>query len=105
MTSTKLETDSQNEDGARAGANGSEEGSAAFSRAFAAFGRVGAALETARAIDDVLRAIVHEVRTLVGGERCSIHLREEKAGLFRGCVGGGGARSMEYINGSPPGIR
>jgi DNA-binding PucR family transcriptional regulator len=104
MTSTKLETDSQNEDGARAGANGSEEGSGAFSRAFAAFGRVGAALETAREIDDVLRAIVHEVRTLVGVERCSIHLREEKAGLFRGCVGEGGERSMDYIKRSLAGI-
>ena len=106
MRSTKVEADAQHADGAAEGANESaaDEGRP-FLHVLAAFGRVGAALESAREIDDVLRAIVHEVRMLVGVARCSIHLRDEKAGLFRGCVGeGGDDRSMEHIKRSLAGM-
>jgi DNA-binding PucR family transcriptional regulator len=104
MRSTKVDTDAQSANGAGPGACDSADGTVAFANAFAAFGRVGAALETAKEVDDVLHVIVHEVRTLVGVERCSIHLREEKAGLFRGCVGEGGERSMDYIKRSLAGM-
>ncbi|MEA2471684.1 MAG: hypothetical protein QOE38_2683, partial [Thermoleophilaceae bacterium] len=60
---------------------------APLDRAFAAFARVSAALERAGAVDDLLRVIVCEVRDLVGVRRGSVVLRDEKVGLFRGCVG------------------
>ena len=69
----------------------------ALARAFAAFARVGPALECAGAVDDLLRVIVCEMRKLVGVERCSISLRDEKAGLFRGCVGQGGDEIIDAI--------
>ena len=67
----------------------------ALARAFAAFARVGPALESAGAVDDLLRVVVCEVRKLVGVERCSIALRDEAAGLFRGCVGQGGDKNID----------
>jgi GAF domain-containing protein/sugar diacid utilization regulator len=77
----------------------------ALARAFAAFARVGEKLEKARDVDELLKAIVHEVREMVGVERCSIHLRDEKAGLFRGCVGEGGERNMDsYVKRSLAGM-
>jgi GAF domain-containing protein/sugar diacid utilization regulator len=104
MRSTKVEADAQRGNGTALGASDPAHDGAAFASAFAAFGRVGAALETAKEVDDVLRVIVHEVRALAGVERCSIHLRDEKAGLFRGCVGEGGERSMDYIKRSLAGM-
>lgn len=66
-----------------------------LSRVFSAFARVSAALERAGAVDDLLRVVVCEVRELVDVERCSIVLRDEKAGLFRGCVGQGGDENID----------
>lgn len=58
-----------------------------FDPAFAAFSRVTSALETAESLDDLLRVVAREVVALVGVRRCSIHLREEQAGIFHGRVG------------------
>jgi DNA-binding PucR family transcriptional regulator len=58
-------------------------------RAFGAFRRVSDSLEQVRDLDDLLRSIAREVSGLVGVRRCSIHLRDEKNGLLRGCVGHG----------------
>jgi GAF domain-containing protein len=75
------------------------------SRVFSAFARVSAALERAGAVDELLRAVVCEVRDLVAVERCSIVLRDEKAGLFRGCVGQGGDENIDaYVKRSLAGI-
>jgi GAF domain-containing protein/sugar diacid utilization regulator len=77
----------------------------ALGRVFAAFARVGATLERTRDLDDLLRVVVREVAALVGVERCSIHLRDEQAGLFRGCVGQGGERDIDkYVKRSLAGI-
>ncbi len=73
--------------------------------ALAAFARVGAALERARDIEELLRVVVREVAELVGVERCSVHLRDEQAGMFRGCVGQGGERNIDaYVKRSLAGM-
>jgi GAF domain-containing protein/sugar diacid utilization regulator len=92
--------------GASRNGNGKEPpGDGVLARAFAAFARVGVALEQTRELDDLLRVVVREVAGLVGVERCSIHLREEQAGLFRGCVGQGGDRDIDkYVKRSLAGI-
>jgi sugar diacid utilization regulator len=59
----------------------------AVSRAFGAICRVSDSLEQVCALDDLLRSIAREAAGLMGVRRCSIHLRDEKNGLFRGCVG------------------
>src|ERR1700686_2616433 len=69
----------------------------ALARTFAAFARVGPALECAGAVDDLLRLGVCELRTLLGVKRCSISLRDEKLGLFRGCVGQGGDENIDAV--------
>jgi GAF domain-containing protein len=53
----------------------------------AAFAQVTAALESTSNLDDLLRVVAREVAALVGVERCSVHLRGEKGGVFRRCVG------------------
>ena len=87
-TKDQVVANGKHSNGATARKNGSsaeaESADSALARAFAAFARVGEKLEKARDVDELLRSIVHEVRELVGVERCSIHLRDEKAGLFRG---------------------
>jgi GAF domain-containing protein len=76
-----------------------------LSRVFSAFARVSAALERAGDVDDLLRVVVCEVRDLVDVERCSVVLRDEKAGLFRGCVGQGGDENIDaYVKRSLAGI-
>src|SRR5919197_859789 len=85
--------------------NGNGKADHALGRVFAAFARVGATLELTRDLDDLLRAVVREVAALVGVERCSIHLRDEQAGLFRGAVGQGGDRDIDkYVKRSLAGI-
>ena len=85
--------------------NGNGKADHALGRVFAAFARVGATLERTRDLDDLLRSVVREVAALVGVERCSIHLRDEQAGLFRGCVGQGGDRDIDkYVKRSLAGI-
>jgi GAF domain-containing protein len=74
-------------------------------RVFSAFARVSAAMERAGAVDDLLHVVVCEVRNLVGVKRCSIVLRDEKIGLFRGCVGQGGDENIDaYVKRSLAGM-
>ncbi|UGS36957.1 GAF domain-containing protein [Capillimicrobium parvum] len=61
-------------------------GSASLRRALAAFSRVAAAADDSADLDGLLHAVARHICELVGVERCSIHLRDEKAGLFLGCV-------------------
>jgi hypothetical protein len=61
-------------------------GSASLRRALAAFSRVAAAADDAADLDAVLHVVARHICDLVGVERCSIHLRDEKAGLYNGCV-------------------
>jgi DNA-binding PucR family transcriptional regulator len=68
-----------------------------IARALAAFARVGPALEQAAVVDDLLRVIVCELRNLVGVDRCSIALRDEETGLFRGCVGQLGEENIDDV--------
>ena len=61
-------------------------GSASLRRALAAFSRVAAAADDSADLDGLLHVVARHICELVGVERCSIHLRDEKAGLFLGCV-------------------
>src|SRR5690349_22713361 len=56
-------------------------------RAVAAFSDVAAMLGRSAGIDDLLHAVAREITALAGVERCSIHLRDEGTGRFRGHVG------------------
>jgi GAF domain-containing protein len=77
----------------------------AKARALEAFAEVGAALETETGVDDVLRVIARKARALAGVERCSIYLRDDDCGLFRGRVSEGGAREMTaYVKRSLAGM-
>lgn len=55
--------------------------------AIAAFGEVAAALSEVRDLDDLLHLIADKMCELVGVRRCSVYLRDEQTGLFRGQVG------------------
>jgi GAF domain-containing protein len=77
----------------------------AKARALEAFAAVGGALEAATGIDDILRVIARKARALVGVERCSIYLRDDAAGLFRGRVSEGGNRELgAYVKRSLAGM-
>ena len=56
-------------------------------RAFTALSTITPAAATVTSIDDLLRLVTARAAALVGVERCSIYMREERANLFRGCVG------------------
>src|ERR1700754_4009753 len=56
-------------------------------RAFTALSRITPAAAAVTSIDDLLRLVTERAAALVGVERCSIYMREERANLFRGCVG------------------
>ncbi|MBS1879367.1 MAG: GAF domain-containing protein [Actinobacteria bacterium] len=56
-------------------------------RAFAALSKVTPAAATVTNVDDLLRLLADGVTGLVGVERCSVYMREERQNLFRGCVG------------------
>lgn len=60
-------------------------------RAVASFSEVAALLGKTASVDDLLHAVAREITALVGVGRCSIHLRDESTGTFRGCVGCSGA--------------
>lgn len=65
-------------------------------RAVAAFSDVAASMLGRTAdIDDLLHAVAREISALVGVERCSIHLRDEATGRFRGCVAQCGDMSLD----------
>ena len=73
--------------------------------AFAAAARVTLAAERAATLEDLLRVAAREVVALVGVERCSVHLRDEKAGVFRGCIGHAGDRDIDaYVKRTLAGI-
>src|ERR1700760_254648 len=56
-------------------------------RAFTALSRITPAAAAVTSIDDLLRLVTERAAKLVGVERCSIYMREERANLFRGCAG------------------
>ena len=56
-------------------------------RAFTALSRITPAAAAVTSIDDLLRLVTERAAALVGVERCSIYMREERANLFRGCAG------------------
>ncbi|MBF6619373.1 MAG: GAF domain-containing protein [Patulibacter sp.] len=60
---------------------------ASYTQVIAAFGDVTEALGDLRDLDELLRLIARRICDLVGVQRCSIYLREERNQLFRGRVG------------------
>jgi GAF domain-containing protein len=62
--------------------------------AIAAYARVAAAVEDSSDVDALLEVVARQIGELVGVERCSIHLRDESAGVFRGCVGHAGSEAL-----------
>lgn len=56
-------------------------------RAFSALSEISPAIGQATCVDDLLHLVARQVTTLVGVERCTIYMREERQNLFRGCVG------------------
>lgn len=59
----------------------------AYRAAVQAFGEVANALNETRDRDTLLRLIGKHICLLAGIERCSVYLREEESGLYRGQVG------------------
>lgn len=69
----------------------------AMRRALTAFSHVAAAAGGGAAeIEDLLHVVAAEVSALVGVERCSIHLRDEPAGVFRGRVAQAGDVCLDH---------
>jgi sugar diacid utilization regulator/GAF domain-containing protein len=56
-------------------------------RAFSALSEVTPAIAKVTGIDDLMHLIAKQVTALVGVERCSVYMREERQNLFRGCAG------------------
>ncbi len=56
-------------------------------RAFSALSEISPAIGQATCVDDLLHLVAKQVTALVGVERCTIYMREERQNLFRGCVG------------------
>jgi sugar diacid utilization regulator len=56
-------------------------------RAFTALSEITPAAGAVKSIDELLRLVTERAAALVGVERCSIYMREERANLFRGCAG------------------
>ena len=56
-------------------------------RAFSALSEISPAIGQATRVDDLLHLVAKQVTRLVGVERCTIYMREERQNLFRGCVG------------------
>src|SRR5215475_12619808 len=56
-------------------------------RAFSALSEVTPAIAKVTNIDDLLSLVAKQITALVGVERCSIYMREERQNLFRGCAG------------------
>ncbi|MDX6658848.1 MAG: hypothetical protein QOH62_3641 [Solirubrobacteraceae bacterium] len=64
-------------------------------RAFTAFSRVVAVAGGGAEMDDLLHIVAKEMTALVGVGRCSIHLRDEPAGIYRGRVGHSGGACLD----------
>jgi sugar diacid utilization regulator len=58
----------------------------ALQRALSAFAKVTAAVEDSTQLDDLLLVVAAQISEMVGVGRCSIHLRDERVGLYVGCV-------------------
>lgn len=87
---------------ARPGTVGSE--GTGLSRALRAFAQVAAAAEDTTALDDLLQVVAAQISELVGVGRCSIHLRDERVGLYVGTVcSSGGPTAAEDIKRSRAG--
>jgi sugar diacid utilization regulator/GAF domain-containing protein len=56
-------------------------------RAFSALSEITPAISKVTCVDDLLHLVARQVNDLVGVQRCSIYMREERQNLFRGCVG------------------
>jgi hypothetical protein len=62
--------------------------------AIKAFGEMAGRLGELRALDDVLRLLASRMATLVRVPRCSVYLRDEETGLYRGRVAHGAEDSL-----------
>jgi sugar diacid utilization regulator len=56
-------------------------------RAIAAHADVVRSLSTMTAVEDVLRVVAQALCDLVDAERCSVYLKDDDTGIFRGCIG------------------
>jgi sugar diacid utilization regulator len=56
-------------------------------RAFSALSEVTPAIARVTSIDDLMHLVARQISSLVGVERCSVYMREERQNLFRGCAG------------------
>lgn len=56
-------------------------------RAIAAHAAVVRSLSTMTAVEDVLRVVAEALCDLVDAERCSVYLKDDRTGVFRGCIG------------------
>lgn len=56
-------------------------------RAIAAHAAIVRSLATMTTVDDVLRAVAQQLCAMVGATRCSVYLKDEGTGAFRGAVG------------------
>jgi sugar diacid utilization regulator len=56
-------------------------------RAFSALSEISPAIAKVTCVEDLLHLVARQANALVGVERCTIYLREERQNLFRGCVG------------------
>jgi sugar diacid utilization regulator len=56
-------------------------------RAFAALSELTPLAARVTSIDELLRLVADRFTALVGVERCSVYMRDERQNLFRGCVG------------------
>src|SRR5262245_19489688 len=59
----------------------------AYRRAISAFAEVAGALGEVREQDALLHLIAEKITELVGVQRCSVYLKDEETGFFRGQVG------------------
>jgi sugar diacid utilization regulator len=59
----------------------------AYREAITAFGEVAGALGHVRDLDDLLHLIAKKICELAGVPRCSVYLRDEDSGLYRGQIG------------------
>lgn len=82
----------------RAGTDGgSADDAACLRRACDAFARVAAAVQDGPDLESVAREVALRARDLVGVTRCSIHLRDPRTEIFRGCVGVDGDRDLAPV--------
>jgi GAF domain-containing protein len=70
-----------------AAGDGGRSGAAAYRRAIQAFSDVAAALNDAQDQSTLLHLIARKICELAGASRCSVYLRDEETGLYRGQVG------------------